>query len=271
MGRSSDLEKLCKLVRRDVLTISHNAHIGHVGSSFSITEILVTLYFSVMNVNSKKPSDPDRDRFILSKGHAGASLFSVLYRKGYISKKEFGTFCKDGSRLLVHPEWNGLPGIEHGTGSLGHGLSVGVGMAYAAKLLDKKYRVFVLVSDAEIQEGTVWEAAIFAAHHKLDNLVVVLDYNGMQALGKVKEVLDIDPIEKKWRSFNFETALVDGHNLKMLNNTFKKFYNAGKGPKIVIAKTVMGKGVSFMENDFRWHYYDPKEEHMKTAMEELKL
>jgi transketolase len=271
MARKCDLKKLCKLVRQDVLTISHNAHMGHVGSSFSVIEILVVLYFSILNVSSKEPRDPNRDRFILSKGHAAAALFSVLFQKGFISKKEIETFCKNDSRLLVHPEWNGLSGVEHGTGSLGHGLSVAVGMAYAAKLLGKKFRVFVLVSDAEIQEGSAWEAALFAAHHKLDNLVVVLDYNGTQALGQVKEILDIDPIEKKWQAFNFETASIDGHDLKILTKTFKKFYNEGKSPKIVIAKTVMGKGVSFMENDFCWHYYDLKSEHMTTALKELEL
>lgn len=263
-----NLNRVCKLVRRDILNISYNAHIGHVGSALSVVEILTTLYFRVMKLKPKDPQWEKRDRFILSKGHSAAAYYSVLYRKGFISEKELNTFCKDGTRLLVHPEWNGLPGVEHGTGSLGHGLSVGVGMAYAGKLLNKDFNVYVLISDSEIEEGTTWEAALFAAHHKLDNLTVILDYNGTQAMGRVKEILDIEPLDKKWRSFNFDVKIANGHDIGVLEKALKVRI---KKPRIVIAKTVIGKGFSFMENDFRWHYYDPKPEHLAAALKELSI
>jgi transketolase len=268
MTRGSELDKVCGLVRRDILTISYNAQMGHVGSAFSVVEILVALYFGVMKINPKDPLGEDRDRFILSKGHAASALYSVLSKKGFFSEKVLHSFLKDGSKLLVHPEWNNLAGVEHGTGSLGHGLSVGVGMAYAAKLASKNYRVYVLLSDSEMQEGEIWEAAMFASHHKLDNLVVVADCNGTQGLGKVDEILKIEPLEDKWKSFGFRASSLDGHNIVTLINELKKPFNAR--PKIVLAKTVIGKGVSFMEGDFRWHYYNPKKDQLERAFEELK-
>jgi len=267
MGKISSLESICKSIRKDILTISYNAHIGHIGSALSVVEILVALYFKTLKTDPEDPLNENRDRFILSKGHAAAALFSVLYRKGYFPEKVLNTFCKDGGKLMVHPEWNGLPGIEHGTGSLGHGLPVGVGMAYAAKILKQDYKVFVLISDSEIEEGSVWEAALFAGHHKLDNLVVILDYNGSQAMGKVSEILNIEPIGKKWESFNFEADIVDGHNINQLTKSLAQIKE--NKPKIIIAKTVMGKGISFMQNDFRWHYYDLKNDQFVAAMKEL--
>lgn len=268
MARINNLEKICRQLRGDVMKISHKAHIGHVGSAMSVIEILTVLYFRVLNVFPKDPFNKDRDRFILSKGHAAAALYSVLYRKGFISQDELYTFCQNGSRLIVHPEWNGLVGIEHGSGSLGHGLSVGAGMAYAAKLLSLNYNTYVLISDSEIEEGAVWEAALFAGHHKLDNLTVILDYDGTQAMGRVKEILDLEPLDKKWKSFNFDVKVVDGHDLYGLEKAIKI---KTKKPKIIIAKTIMGKGISFMEDDFRWHYYDPKAEHLEKALKELKI
>lgn len=269
MPRRDNLERVCRLVRRDVLTISHNAQIGHVGSAFSVVEILVSLYFGVLKIDPKIPNWEERDRFILSKGHAAAAYFSVLCRRGFVSEKQLKTFCMEGSKLMVHPEWNGLAGIEHGTGSLGHGLPVGTGMAYAAKIIGKEYRVFVLISDSEIQEGETWEAAMFAAHHKLDNLTVVVDYNGTQAFGEVKDILGIEPINEKWKAFGFEVSEVDGHDVKKLVAELAS--HKSKKPRVIIAKTVIGKGVSFMEGDWKWHYYDPKKEHLEKALEELKI
>lgn len=263
------LNKICLLARKDVLTISHNAQIGHVGSSLSIIDLLVVLYYKIINVSPKNPYENDRDRFILSKGHAAAGLFAVLHHRGFFSKETLDTFCKDGSKLMVHPEFNDLPGIDWGTGSLGHGLSVGVGMAYAAKLMKKSFKVYVLISDGEINEGAIWEAALFAGHHHLDNLVVILDRNGSQGLGKSKDILDTEPLEAKWKSFNFNTSVIDGHNINQILESFQNI-PVNSHPNIIIANTVIGKGVSFMEGDFRWHYYDPKSQHMEVALKEIK-
>lgn len=263
------LEKICQLVRTDMLTISHNAQIGHVGSSLSVIDLLVTLYFGILNILPNDPFWEDRDRFILSKGHAAAGLFTVLHHRGFFDKETLDTFCKDGGKLMVHPEFNDLPGVDWGTGSLGHGLSVAVGMAYAAKLIKKTFKVYVLVSDGEINEGSVWEAALFAGHHHLDNLVVVLDCNGSQGLGKTKGILDMHPLEAKWQSFNFNTSTIDGHDVNQILQTLKNMPTNSQ-PSIVIANTVIGKGVSFMEGDFRWHYYDPKPHHMQLALKEIK-
>ena len=263
------LKEVSKLVRRNILNVSFNAHMGHIGSSLSVVEILVALYFKVLNIDPKNISDPERDRFILSKGHAGLSLYCVLYERGFITKDELFSFCQDGSKLLVHPEWNGLAGIEHGTGSLGHGLPVAVGMAHAAKLLGKKLKIYLLLSDSELDEGTTWEAALFAGHHKLDNLTVILDNDNSQALGKKTEVLNPEPLEQKWKSFNFETISVDGHNLEDLVRRIKEDHEGR--PKIIIANTKMGKGVSFMEGDYRWHYYDLKPDQLSAALSEIKI
>lgn len=264
----TNLKKMCQIIRRDMLTISHNAQIGHVGSSLSVIDLLTTLYFKILNIRPKDPSWENRDRFILSKGHAGAGLFTVLHHRGFFNKEVLNTFCKDGGKLMVHPEPNNLPGIDWGTGSLGHGLSVGVGMAYAAKLMNKSYKVYVLISDGEINEGTIWEAALFAGHHNLDNLIIILDRDGTQGMGNTKNILNMEPLEDKWKSFNFSTSIIDGHNIDQIIKALKSPSQNSK-PKIIIANTIIGKGVSFMEGDFRWHYYDPKPHHMQIALKEL--
>jgi len=266
---NTKIEKICQLARRDMLTISHNAQIGHVGSSLSIIDLLTVLYFHVLNIHPSDPFWADRDRLILSKGHAAAGLFTVLHHRGFFSRDVLDTFCKDGGKLMVHPEFNDLPGIDWGTGSLGHGLSVAVGMAYAAKLMKKSFKVYAIVSDGEINEGVVWEAALFAGHHHLDNLIVVLDYNGSQGLGKTEEILNMEPLEDKWRAFNFNTSVINGHNVNEIVDTFDTLPQ-NLQPSIIIANTIIGKGVSFMEGDFRWHYYDPKPHHMNLALKEIK-
>lgn len=268
LNKNAKLGKICLLVRRDMLTISHNVQIGHVGSSLSVIDLLTTLYFEILNIRPKDPFWENRDRFILSKGHAGAGLFTVLHHRGFFNKEILDTFCKDGGKLMVHPESNDMPGIDWGTGSLGHGLSVGVGMAYAAKLMNKSYKVYVLISDGEINEGTIWEAALFAGHHNLDNLIIILDRDGTQGMGNTKNILNLEPLEDKWKSFNFNTSIIDGHNIDQIIKTLKSPSQNSK-PKIIIANTIIGKGISFMEGDFRWHYYDPKPHHMQIALKEL--
>ncbi|MFA5932989.1 MAG: transketolase [Microgenomates group bacterium] len=268
MSKSNiSLIKMCQIIKRDMLTISHNVQIGHVGSSLSVIDLLTTLYFKILNIRTNDPFWEERDRFILSKGHAGAGLFTVLHHRGFFNKETLDTFCQDGGKLMVHPESNGLPGIDWGTGSLGHGLSVGVGMAYAAKLMNKQYKIYVLISDGEINEGTIWEAALFAGHHHLNNLVVILDRDGTQGLGNTKDIINMEPLEAKWKTFNFSTSVIDGHNIDQITKALTNISDSK--PNIIIANTIIGKGVSFMEGDFRWHYYDPKPQHMQIALKEI--
>ena len=256
-------------MRKDIVRVSHESHSGHVGSAMSIIDILAVLYFQVMKLWPKNPWAVNRDRFILSKGHAALALYIVLAYRSFFSKKLLPSFVQDGSLLVGHPEGRTLPGVEATTGSLGHGLSVGVGMALAGKLLKKNYRVFVLLSDAECDEGEVWEAAMFAAQHRLDNLVAIVDYNKLQAFGNTEEVLDLKPLKAKWQSFRWAVKEIDGHNMKELERTFKKTpFNKGR-PSMVIAHTKMGKGVSFMEDQLAWHYLDPTDEHLENALREL--
>lgn len=262
------LENICRSVRSDILNMSYKAGIGHIGSALSTVEILTTLYFGILNINPKKPNWKDRDRFILSKGHAAASFYSVLARKGFFSQDKLATFCQENSQLIVHPEFNGLSGIDFASGSLGHGLSVATGIAYGAKLLKKSFKVFVLVSDAEINEGSVWEAAMFAGHKKIGNLFAILDYNHSQGLGKTENILDLEPLIAKWKAFNFETEEVDGHDLTSIAKALKRLTKSSK-PKVLIAKTKIGKGVSFMEGDFRWHYYNLTKEQYNKALHEV--
>lgn len=268
----NNLTKICKLVRADILKTSYLAHIGHVGSSLSIVEILAALYFQVLKIKPSSPGWQDRDRFILSKGHGALALYSILARRGFFPINLLETFCQEESKLLVHPEFNGLPGIDWASGSLGHGLSIGAGIAYGAKLMNKSFKVFVLISDAELNEGTIWEAALFAGFKKLDNLVVILDYNHSQGLGQTQNILDLEPVYAKWKAFNFDVTLVDGHNLAQLIKSFVSV-NVSKNskPKLFIAKTTLGKGISFMENDFRWHYYDPTYKDLEIGLKDLSL
>lgn len=270
MDKTNQLGKLAKEMRREIVGVSHKVNTGHVGSSLSIVDILVGLYFEVLKINPKQPWWPHRDRFILSKGHAALALYTVLAYRGFFSKKLLPNFIQDGSPLTGHPEGRLLPGIEATTGSLGHGLSVGVGMALAAKRLGQNYRVFVLLSDGECDEGEVWQAALFAAHHKLDNITVIIDYNKLQAFGRTKEVLELEPLVEKWRSFNWATREVDGHNLQTLTTTLAKVPFGRGRPSVVIAHTKMGKGVSFMEDKLDWHYLPPSAEQLKQAIEELR-
>jgi transketolase len=266
---SKNLTELAKAIRRDILNLCFKTGSSHIGSSFSIVEILTALYFKSMNVSPQTAKSPERDRFILSKGHGCPALYVTLHHRGFISRDVLEGFAADGGTLEQHPtrklEW----GIECSTGSLGHGLSVGAGMALAAKRDKRDYRVFVLLSDGETNEGSTWEAAMFAAQHRLDNLIAVIDYNKMQALGKTEEVIHLEPYAEKWESFGWSTVEVNGHDIGELRNAFDRIpFSHGK-PSCVIAHTVKGKGVCFMENDLLWHYRCPDPEEFEKAICEL--
>jgi transketolase len=248
-------------LRRIVIEISELAKVGHIASALCICDILAVLYGRVL----RKPGTPGGDRFILSKGHAALALYAALERQGLITRAELETFCKDGSRLGVHPEF-GTPGVEVSTGSLGLGLSVGTGLALSSSRRADGRKVFVLLSDAECDEGSVWEAVMFAAHHKLSNLTAIIDDNGFQAMGQTKDVLNLQPLEDRWKAFGWDAQTVDGHDEAALWQALEK---GSDRPRALIAKTVMGKGVSFMERRLEWHYYPLNDEQARQALKEL--
>lgn len=252
-------------MRRLVIEQSKLANVGHIGSVLSIADLLYALYFDVINIPSF--SDSDRDRFILSKGHAALALYITFYLKGFITKEQLDTYCGDGSCLGIHPEHE-LEGVDFSTGSLGQGLSMGVGAALAARMKKKDYKTFVLMSDAECNEGSVWEAAMLAGQHKLSNLYVIIDNNRQQALGFTKDVLNLNPMTEKWQSFGWEVENVDGHNRSEITDKLNSF--SDDKPHVLIADTIAGKGVSFMEEKIEWHYLPLTDQQYEMAMEELK-
>ena len=259
-------DKFANELRRLVLLESKRAGVGHIGSSLSIAEIIALLYSSVLNI--KSPDDPERDRFILSKGHAVLALYAALQLKGFITREELGTFCDDGTRLCGHPEVE-VPGIDFATGSLGMGLSFGVGSALAAQKSKSARKVYVLVSDAELNEGSLWESVLFAGHHNLSNLVVFVDQNGQQALGYTKDVLDTNSVEKKFQAFNWDAHVVDGHDCQAMMDALSKLNYQSGPPHVLVAKTTFGKGVSYMENQIQWHYLPMTDEQFQQAMNEI--
>ncbi len=265
-----NLKAVANNIRKDIIKMTAEAGSGHPGGSLSCVEILVSLYFSVMN---HKPEDPEwegRDRFVLSKGHAAPALYAVLARSGYFPLEELATLRKLNSRLQGHPHRKSLPGIEASTGSLGQGFSIAVGMALGLKSDGRPNKVYVLLGDGEIQEGQVWEAANTASHYKLDNLIAILDHNGLQIDGHVKDVMNIYPIEKKWEAFGWDVITVDdGHDFEKLLAAFEKAKQQKGRPTIIIANTVKGKGVSFMENRAEWHGKAPTKEQAEIALREL--
>lgn len=258
-----------KQIRREVLKMAYCSHTAHIGSSLSIVDILTVLYFHTLKINPKKPNLKTRDHFLLSKGHASSALYTTLALKGFFSKKLLTTYCQDGSKLGMHPEIHSVPGIEISSGSLGHGLSLGVGTAIAGKVDKLPSRVFVLLSDGECDEGTVWEAALSAAQFKLDNLIAIVDYNKLQALGETNKIINLEPLADKWKSFGWAIREIDGHNIPQLLKTFSRIPFAKNKPTAVIANTIKGKGVSFMENQFIWHYKNLDEKSYQKALEEL--
>lgn len=265
-----ELQKMANEVRKGIVTGVHAAKAGHPGGSLSAADLFTYLYFEEMNVDPKNPQDPDRDRFVLSKGHTAPGLYATLAHKGYFPVEDLVTLRHIGSHLQGHPCMQHTPGLDMSSGSLGQGISAAVGMALSAKLRNKSYRVYTLLGDGEIQEGQVWEAAMFAGARKLDNLVVIVDNNGLQIDGKVEDVCSPYPIDKKFEAFNFHVINVDGHDFDQLADAFKEARETKGQPTAIIAKTVKGKGVSFMENQAKWHGSAPNDEQYAIAMEDLK-
>ncbi|MEW6685263.1 MAG: transketolase [Candidatus Edwardsbacteria bacterium] len=265
----SEYERLCKDVRRTVLKMIYETKSPHIGSSFSAVEILAALFFKYIRIDCRNPFDEDRDRFILSKGHACSTFYVVLYKKGFLKEEDLKKFAVNNGLLEQHPTRDVQKGIEISTGSLGHGLSIGVGMALAAKRDKKNYRIFVLLSDGELNEGSVWEAIMFAAHHRLDNLVAIVDCNKVQALGHTRDIINMEPLSEKWLSFGWVVKEIDGHDFKQIFEVFDLLsFSTGK-PNVIIAHTTKGKGVSFMEDNVLWHYRAPDDKEYKMALREL--
>lgn len=264
-----ELMKTANEIRKGIVTALHSAKAGHPGGSLSATEIFTYLYFEEMNVDPKDPKKADRDRFVLSKGHTAPGLYSTLAQKGFFPKEDLVTLRHTGSYLQGHPDMKHIPGIDMSSGSLGQGISAAVGMAIAGKLDNADYRVYTLLGDGEIQEGQVWEASMLAAHRKLDNLVVIVDNNNLQIDGEITEVNSPYPIDKKFEAFNFHVINIDGNDFDQINAAFKEAKTVKGQPTAIIAKTVKGKGVSFMENQVGWHGKAPNDEEYKIAMEEL--
>lgn len=266
-----ELQKMANEVRKGIVTGVHAAKAGHPGGSLSAADLFTYLYFEEMNVDPKNPQDPDRDRFVLSKGHTAPGLYATLAHKGYFPVEDLVTLRHIGSHLQGHPCMQHTPGLDMSSGSLGQGISAAVGMALSAKLREKSYRVYTLLGDGEIQEGQVWEAAMFAGARHLDNLVVIVDNNGLQIDGKIEDVCSPYPIDKKFEAFNFHVINVaDGNDFDQLDAAFKEAREVKGMPVAIVMKTVKGKGVSFMENQASWHGTAPNDEQYAVAMEDLK-
>lgn len=259
----------CK-VRMDVIEGVYHAKSGHPGGSLSAADIYTCLYFKEMRIDPKNPRDPERDRFVLSKGHTCPGLYGALAERGYFSREEMKGFRHVGSMLQGHPNMNDTPGVDMSSGSLGQGISAACGMALAAKLDNKDYRVYTLLGDGELEEGQVWEAAMFAGHKKLDNLCVIVDNNGLQIDGPISEVGGPEPIDEKFRAFGFDVQTIDGHDFDAIEAAFNHAKTVKGKPSVIIAKTIKGKDVSFMENQVGWHGTAPNAEQYEIAMEDLK-
>ncbi len=264
-----ELQKTANEVRKGIVTAVHGAKAGHPGGSLSAADIFTYLYFEEMNIDPKEPKKADRDRFVLSKGHTAPGLYSVLANRGYFPVEDLKTLRHLGSYLQGHPCMQETPGVDMSSGSLGQGISAAVGMALAAKMDNKSYRTYTLLGDGEIQEGQVWEAAMFAGHRKLDNLVVIVDNNGLQIDGKIDDVCSPYPIDKKFEAFNFHVINIDGNDFDQIDAAFKEAKETKGMPTAIVCKTVKGKGVSFMENNAGWHGKAPNDEEYATAIADL--
>lgn len=266
----NELERMAKKIRRGIIESVYSGKSGHPGGSLSIADIITILYFYEMNINIENPKDENRDRLVLSKGHCAPALYSALANKGFFDIKELKTLRNIESRLQGHPDMNKIPGVDMTTGSLGQGLSIANGMAISAKLDNRDYRVYCILGDGELEEGQIWEAAMSATKYKLDNLCVIVDNNNLQIDGKIEDVMSSYPIDNKFRDFGFEIINIDGHDIEEIIKAFEVAKNIKQKPTCIIAKTIKGKGVSFMENQVGWHGKAPNEEQYKVAMEELK-
>jgi transketolase len=253
-------------IRKIILEQSYRAHVGHIGSALSIADIIAALYSTILKIES--PNDPDRDRFILAKGHSALALYAALYLRGWITDEVLNSFCCDGTFLGVHPEHK-MPGIDFSTGSLGQGLSYGVGSALAAIMENSSRRVFVLLSDAECNEGSVWEAIMFAAHHKLANLIAIVDLNGQQAMGYSQDILNMSPMTERWQAFGWDVHDLDGHDKAGIERVIADLDTSSGLPHVLIARTTAGKGVSFMERQIKWHYWPLSTEEYQQAIVDI--
>ena len=263
------LEEKANLLRKKIIETVYNAKSGHIGGSLSSAEILTVLYFNQMNLYPSNACAENRDRFVLSKGHITPAYYGVLALRGFFEEKELLTFRKNGSKLQGHPDMNKVNGVDMSSGSLGQGVSSAVGIALAGKLKNAQFRVYALLGDGEIQEGQVWEAAMFSAHHKLDNLCLIVDNNGIQSDGEVDKINSPYPIDEKFKAFNFNVISVEGHDILSLINAFERAKEVKGKPTVIIAKTVKGKGVSFMENKASWHGKIPSSQEYLSALKEL--
>ena len=263
------LNEITNVIRKDIVSMICKSKSGHPGGSLSAVEILTALYFDQMNIDPTNPKMEDRDRFVLSKGHAAPALYATLAERGYFPKEELNNLRKLGSMLQGHPDMKKIPGVEMSTGSLGQGFSVACGMAMAAKLDNAPWNVYALLGDGEVQEGIIWEAAMSAAHYKLDNMIAFLDYNGLQIDGAVESVMNINPIEDKFKTFGWNVITIDGHDFDQIFAALDMAKDSVDKPTMIIAKTIKGKGVSFMENQASWHGSAPSEEQLEQALSEL--
>jgi len=270
MERTEELRRISTLARQDVVQMIYEAHAGHVGGSLSIMDILTALYYGVMNVDPRNPQWEDRDRLVLSKGHAAPALYVTLMNKGYFSREHLGTLRKMGSILQGHPDMRKTPGLDFTSGSLGNGLGLGNGMALAARLSGKDYHTYVILGDGELQEGTVWESAMTAGAKKLSNLTAIVDINGLQVEGAVKDIKDLGDLRGKWESFGFAVTEVDGHDMEQLYPALLRTKEPHDRPMAILAHTVKGKGLSFAEGQMNWHKGDFTPENYAQAMRELK-
>ena len=264
-----ELQKMANDIRKGIVTAVHSAKSGHPGGSLSAADIYTYLYFEEMNIDPKDPKKADRDRFVLSKGHTAPGYYSTLAHRGFFPVEDLTTLRKVGSYLQGHPDMKHIPGVDMSSGSLGQGISAAVGMAISAKLSNDDYRVYTLLGDGEIQEGQVWEASMLAGHRKLDNLVVIVDNNNLQIDGKITDVNSPYPIDKKFEAFNFHVINIDGNDFDQIEAAFKEARKTKGMPTAIIAKTIKGKGVSFMEDQAGWHGKAPNDEQYAQAMEEL--
>ncbi|WP_196592203.1 transketolase [Pectinatus frisingensis] len=265
----TDLTEVSRRIRLDTIKAIYHVKTGHPGGALSIADILAVLYFNELNIDVQNPAWPDRDRFILSKGHGCTSLYAALAEKGFFQKEKLLTLRQYGSILQGHPDMKSTPGLDMSSGSLGQGLSIGNGMALAAKLQNKSYRVYVLLGDGELEEGQIWEAAMTASKYHLDNLIAIIDANGLQINGPTDEVMQVEPIDKKFSAFGWNTIVIDGNAIPQILTALKKVKRVKNKPSVIIAKTIKGKGISYMENNIKWHSGVPNPQEYKTALQEL--
>jgi len=268
--KTVDTRSMARRIRRHIVQMTHRGRSSHVGSGLSIADIMAVLYGKILKVDCKNPMRDDRDRFILSKGHAGAAVYATLAESGFFPVDWLKDHYKNGSIFSGHVSHKGVPGVDFSTGSLGHGLGVAAGMALSAQRTDRDYRSFVVLSDGECDEGSIWEAILFASHHKLNNLIAIVDYNKIQSLARVDETLTLEPFSEKWRAFGWNVAEINGHDHDELYNAFEQAIASRNNPSVIICHTIKGKGVSFMENSVLWHYRYPHDgEELNTALAEI--